>query len=160
MNFVEIEAVDLRYGAADPKQSADLLALSNASLSIRAGEFAAVVGPSGCGKSTLLKLVAGLVRPTRGSVKARGEEIRRPLHKVGMAFQNATLLPWRSVLDNVLLPLEIAPQPFGRGAVSQVRRAGNSPLYSCFDALCAAAGACPGGSHVAASSGARYGPGS
>jgi NitT/TauT family transport system ATP-binding protein len=112
MSFVEIDAVDLRYrGAGGDKQSGDLLALSNASLTIAAGEFAAVVGPSGCGKSTLLKLVAGLVRPTRGRVSARGEEIRRPLQKVGMAFQNPTLLPWRSILDNVLLPLEIV-EPF------------------------------------------------
>src|SRR4051794_6601165 len=112
MSFIQIEAVDLRYGApADEGAGAGVLALSRANLSVREGEFAAIVGPSGCGKSTLLKLVAGLVRPTRGSVKVGGEQVTRPLKRVGMAFQNATLLPWRSIRDNVLLPLEIV-EPF------------------------------------------------
>ena len=112
MSLIEIEAVDLRYGGeAGEQASEDILALSQASLSIRGGEFTAIVGPSGCGKSTLLKLVAGLVRATRGSIKMRGKQIERPLKTVGMAFQNPTLLPWRSILDNVLLPLEIV-EPF------------------------------------------------
>jgi len=112
MSLIEIEAVDLRYGGeAGEQASEDILALSQASLSIRGGEFTAIVGPSGCGKSTLLKLVAGLVRATRGSIKMRGKQIEGPLKTVGMAFQNPTLLPWRSILDNVLLPLEIV-EPF------------------------------------------------
>jgi NitT/TauT family transport system ATP-binding protein len=112
MSFIQIEDADLSYGGGrDENASANVLALSKASLSVRGGEFAAIVGPSGCGKSTLLKLVAGLVRPTSGSVIVRGESVTRPLKQVGMAFQNATLLPWRSVRDNVLLPLEIV-EPF------------------------------------------------
>lgn len=112
MSFIEIDDVDLRYGAqAEENASAGVFALSKASLSVRSGEFAAIVGPSGCGKSTLLKIIAGLVRPTRGSVIVGGEKVTRPLKQVGMAFQNATLLPWRSVRDNVLLPLEIV-EPF------------------------------------------------
>jgi NitT/TauT family transport system ATP-binding protein len=112
MSLIEISDVDLCYGGGSKTRGTeDVLALSRANLSISPGEFAALVGPSGCGKSTLLKLIAGLVRPSRGSVKVRGEEVIRPLKQVGMAFQNATLLPWRSVRDNVLLPLEIV-EPF------------------------------------------------
>lgn len=76
-------------------------------MNVDRGEFAAVVGPSGCGKSTLMKLVTGLVPPTRGTVSVSGEKVRGPVKIAGMAFQNANLLPWRSVLDNILLPLEI-----------------------------------------------------
>jgi len=67
----------------------------------------AFVGPSGCGKSTLLKLIAGLVPATSGSVMVDGRLVRGPLKNVGMAFQNPVLLPWRSVLNNLLLPFEI-----------------------------------------------------
>ena len=67
----------------------------------------AFVGPSGCGKSTLLKLISGLLLATTGSVVVDGQPVRGPLKNVGMAFQNPVLLPWRRVLDNVLLPLEI-----------------------------------------------------
>ena len=108
MSFIEIADVDLIYGsalAADDRGAT--LALSNASLTVGRNEFIALVGPSGCGKSTLLKLVCGLVKRTRGSVRVAGEEVVGPLKNVGMAFQNATLLPWRNIRDNVLLPLEI-----------------------------------------------------
>jgi NitT/TauT family transport system ATP-binding protein len=106
--FIEIDNVDLRYrAAAGSRETSEVLAVSQASLSMAGGEFVAIAGPSGCGKSTLLKLIAGLVRPTSGNVKVGGETVTRPLKTVGMAFQNATLLPWRSIRDNVLLPLEI-----------------------------------------------------
>jgi NitT/TauT family transport system ATP-binding protein len=108
MSFIKLTDVDLIYGSADPKQKdAQTLAVSSANLSIAHGEFLALVGPSGCGKSTLLKLVAGLARPSKGSVTVDGQEVTQPLKTVGMAFQNATLLPWRNILDNVMLPLEI-----------------------------------------------------
>jgi NitT/TauT family transport system ATP-binding protein len=71
------------------------------------GGTIAFVGPSGCGKSTLLKLIAGLLTATAGTVVVDGRPVTAPLKNVGMAFQNPVLLPWRSVLDNVLLPLEI-----------------------------------------------------
>lgn len=71
------------------------------------GTFTAVVGPSGCGKSTLTKLVAGLMIPDVGEVKLHGERVKTPRKTVGMAFQNPVLLEWRTILDNVLLPLEI-----------------------------------------------------
>ena len=108
MSEIEIVDVDLVYGRqAGDKSDAQTLALEKTSLSIGNGDFVAVVGPSGCGKSTLLKLISGLVRRTRGSVRVDGVEVTRPLKNVGMAFQNSTLLPWRNILDNVMLPLEI-----------------------------------------------------
>jgi NitT/TauT family transport system ATP-binding protein len=101
--FVDIERVSLTYGAG----GTGTLALADASLKIDKGEFAAVVGPSGCGKSTLLKLVSGLHPASSGTVAVNGRAVTGPLKICGMAFQNATLLPWRTTLDNVLLPLEI-----------------------------------------------------
>jgi NitT/TauT family transport system ATP-binding protein len=82
-------------------------AVEDINLSIRPGEFVAIVGPSGCGKSTFMKLATGLVPPTKGTVTVEGTRVTGPLKIVGMAFQAPTLLPWRSTLDNVLLPLEI-----------------------------------------------------
>jgi NitT/TauT family transport system ATP-binding protein len=102
--FVSIRSASLTYGE---EGEGGVLALRDASLGIGQGEFTAIVGPSGCGKSTLLKLVSGLRRPSVGSVAVDGAEVMRPLKIVGMAFQNPTLLPWRSSLANVLLPLEI-----------------------------------------------------
>jgi NitT/TauT family transport system ATP-binding protein len=87
------------------------VAFENVSLNIREGEFVAVVGPSGCGKSTLMKLVSGLKPPSEGYVYVDGREVGGPLKIVGMAFQAANLLPWRTTLDNVMLPLEIV-EPF------------------------------------------------
>ena len=100
--FVEIDRVSLRYGGAD-----GTVALQGTSLNVAEGEFVAVVGPSGCGKSTLMRLVTGLWSASEGTVIVSGQEVRGPLSIAGMAFQNPTLLPWRSVLDNVMLPLEV-----------------------------------------------------
>jgi NitT/TauT family transport system ATP-binding protein len=108
MSFIEIDAVDLVYGGASGRAGdGGTPALEGTSLAVGQGEFVAIVGPSGCGKSTLLKVVAGLIRPTAGSVRVAGEEVTAPLKIVGMAFQNATLLPWRNTRENVLLPIEI-----------------------------------------------------
>jgi len=82
-------------------------ALDEVSLAVPRGTTVAFVGPSGCGKSTLLKLIAGLLTTTRGTIDVDGRPVAGPLKNVGMAFQNPVLLPWRTVLDNVLLPLEI-----------------------------------------------------
>ena len=115
MSYIDIDGVDLVYqGKPGQTEDSGTLALSGASLGIEEGEFVAIVGPSGCGKSTLLKLVAGLIRANGGSVKVAGEEVVAPLKFVGMAFQNATLLPWRTTRDNVLLPLEIVEPHRGR----------------------------------------------
>jgi NitT/TauT family transport system ATP-binding protein len=82
-------------------------ALNGISLDIRDGEFVALVGRSGCGKSTLLRIMAGLLAPTSGRVIIGGDVVSRPRRDVSMMFQRPALLPWRSVLDNVLLPTEI-----------------------------------------------------
>src|SRR4030095_8419950 len=83
------------------------LARQDLTLNVRRGEFAAVVGPSGCGKSSLMKLVTGLIPPDSGSIVIFGDRVKGPVKIAGMAFQNPNLLPWRKVIDNVLLPLEI-----------------------------------------------------
>jgi NitT/TauT family transport system ATP-binding protein len=100
---VDIGNVTLTYRGA----SGGVLALQGTSLNVRRGEFAAVVGPSGCGKSSLMKLVTGLVPPDTGDITIFGDKVRGPVKIAGMAFQNPNLLPWRKVIDNVLLPLEI-----------------------------------------------------
>jgi NitT/TauT family transport system ATP-binding protein len=82
-----------------------------ASLAIGKGEFAAIVGPSGCGKSTVLKLVSGLLRANRGRVEVGARAVEGPVKIVGMAFQNPTMLPWLTAIDNVLVPLKIV-QPY------------------------------------------------
>src|SRR6266404_2347014 len=103
MHLVDLDRVSLRYG-----EDADgTLALHGTTLQVRDGEFVAVVGPSGCGKSTLMKVVTGLWPPTAGAVIVSGRAVTGPLSIAGMAFQNPTLLPWRTTLDNVMLPLEI-----------------------------------------------------
>ena len=101
--FVKIDGVRLVYQMAEEQT----LAVEDLSLDIREGEFVAVVGPSGCGKSTLMKLVTGLIDATDGKITVDGKPVKGPIQGVGMAFQNSTLLPWRSTLDNVMLPLEI-----------------------------------------------------
>jgi NitT/TauT family transport system ATP-binding protein len=100
--FVELQRVWLRYG-----DESGTLALRGTTLAVDRGEFVAVVGPSGCGKSSLMKVVTGLWPATAGTVKVDGAPVTGPLSFVGMAFQNPTLLPWRTSLDNVMLPLEI-----------------------------------------------------
>ena len=82
-------------------------AFTNFNLEIEEDEFLVLVGPSGCGKSTLLKMIVGLLPPTRGAVYFQGTEVLSPRTDFGMVFQEATLLPWRSVRDNVMLPIEI-----------------------------------------------------
>ena len=82
-------------------------ALAETTLAVGENEFVTLVGPSGCGKSTLLKLVAGLVAPTHGSVRVREQVVREPFPDVGFVFQQPVLLPWRSVLDNVLFSVEM-----------------------------------------------------
>jgi NitT/TauT family transport system ATP-binding protein len=108
MSFIEVNGVDLVYhGNPGDRQDRGTRALSDIELGIEQGSFVSVVGPSGCGKSTLLRLISGLMPPSCGAVRVDGKDVGAPLKTVGMAFQNSTLLPWRNVRDNVLLPLEI-----------------------------------------------------
>ena len=110
--FVALDAVSHSYGGAG-----GTLAVEGLTISVDRGEFAAVVGPSGCGKSTLMKLATGLQFPFKGTVQVAGERVSKPVKIAGMAFQAPTLLPWRTTLENLLLPLEIV-EPHR----SQIRR--------------------------------------
>jgi NitT/TauT family transport system ATP-binding protein len=90
-----------------PRRSEPVHALQNISFTARQGEFIAVVGPSGCGKTTLLKILAGLIRATSGVVQLAGSDIDGPRRDIGMVFQQATLLPWRTITENVMVPVEV-----------------------------------------------------
>ena len=103
MPFVDLKGVSLTYRLG--KETT--LALADATMTVEKGEFVAVVGPSGCGKSTIMKLVTGLLPPTGGEVKVAGERVTGPIKGVGMAFQNPTLMPWRTTMANILLPMEV-----------------------------------------------------
>jgi len=102
-------AID-RVGMIYPADSGPVEALRDIDFAIGEGEFVALVGPSGCGKSTLMRLIAGLRPVTSGRILIGGSPVRRPVSRVGMVFQAATLLRWRTVLDNVLLPAELSGQ--------------------------------------------------
>jgi NitT/TauT family transport system ATP-binding protein len=84
-----------------------LVALKDVNLEIHKGEFVSVIGSSGCGKSTLLKIMAGLMPPTTGRVVLEGKPVVGPRRDIGMMFQQATLLPWKTTLENVLMPIEL-----------------------------------------------------
>lgn len=99
--LIVIKDVEKLYKA---RQGQPVHALTAVNLNIRQGEFVSVVGPSGCGKSTLLRIVAGLDFQSSGTVTIGGEAIRGPRPDVGVVFQQPTLLPWRTVLNNVLVP--------------------------------------------------------
>jgi len=88
-------------------RSGTVEALQKINLMVREGEFVAVIGRSGCGKSTMLRLIAGLIRPSGGAVTIADTQVTQPRRDTAMMFQRPALLPWRSVLDNVLLPVEV-----------------------------------------------------
>jgi NitT/TauT family transport system ATP-binding protein len=105
----DIEAAGLCVGFG--VGAARISAIDGVSLQVRPGEFVSVVGESGCGKTTLLRAIAGLVTPSAGTVRIGGREVDGPRPEVGFVFQKAVLLDWRRVLENVLLPVEIAGWP-------------------------------------------------
>jgi NitT/TauT family transport system ATP-binding protein len=103
--FVDFRHVWLAY------EGQEAFAVEDITLSIAQGEFVAIVGPSGCGKSTFMKLATGLKPPSRGEIDVEGVRVTRTLKIAGMAFQNPTMLPWLTAIDNVLVPLKIV-QPY------------------------------------------------
>ena len=107
--FVDFKNVWLAY--TEELQALGHYAVEDISLQVNRGEFIAIVGPSGCGKSTFMKLATGLKMPSKGTIHIDGQPVTGPLKISGMSFQAPSLLPWRTTVDNVLLPLEIV-EPF------------------------------------------------
>jgi NitT/TauT family transport system ATP-binding protein len=107
--FVDFNNVWLAYN--DELLAKGQYAVEDITLKVTEGEFIAIVGPSGCGKSTFMKLTTGLKMPSKGTIHIGGQPVTGPLKISGMAFQAPSLLPWRTTVDNVLLPLEIV-EPF------------------------------------------------
>jgi len=101
--LIEIRALAKTYRTRD----GDVPSLQPLDLDIASGEFVAVVGPSGCGKSTLLKLVGGLIAPTAGEIRIDGTPVNEPPDDVGVVFQSPVLLAWRTVLRNIMMPVEV-----------------------------------------------------
>ena len=106
-NDLEIRGVSKRYG--DPPGG--LLAVSDISLNVRTGEFVSIIGPSGCGKSTLFGIIGGLLPDYEGEVRVGGRRHVGTHKDIGIVFQEESTLPWRTVLANVALPLEIQGVP-------------------------------------------------
>lgn len=106
MPYIEIRNVEKTF----PVEEGELRAIDSVSLDIQRGEFVSLVGPSGCGKSSLLRILAGLSQATAGAATIDGSEVRSPRDDVGIVFQRPVLLPWRRVIDNVLLPVDVARQ--------------------------------------------------
>ena len=104
---IEVASLSKVYASQDGQ----IKALSDVSFAIADAEFVTIVGHSGCGKSTLLKIIAGLLPSSSGSVKVRGRSVTAPLSDVGMVFQRPVLLKWRTILANVMLPIEMLRLP-------------------------------------------------
>jgi NitT/TauT family transport system ATP-binding protein len=120
---VRMEGVGVRFG--DAREG--VTALGDCSLEVPAGSFTVIIGPNGCGKSTLLRAVAGLLAPTTGEVRVGGEPPRAGDGRVSLGFQQPRLVPWRSTLENVALPLEIrgvAPAERRERATAALERVG------------------------------------
>lgn len=95
----------------DSNDGVRVIALENVSLDIQAGEFIALVGPSGCGKSTLMRMIAGLIKPSAGTITINHERFNGPREDSGVVFQAATLLPWATVLENICFSVQLKGQP-------------------------------------------------
>lgn len=106
MAQTKLEAIGLRHEYYQPRTGGRLLALDNVSLKVEDGEFVTIVGPSGCGKTTFINLADGLLKPTAGKIIIDGKAVTGPGIDRGMVFQDSCLMPWRTVLKNVLFGLE------------------------------------------------------
>src|SRR5437867_665055 len=104
---ITLSGVSKTYRSRD----GDVPSLRPLDFHINQGEFFVVVGPSGCGKSTLLKMISGLLAPSTGEILVDGEAVTKPHGNVGIVFQNALLLPWRNILANVMLPIDMKKLP-------------------------------------------------
>ncbi len=107
MYILEADHLSKQFAA----RQGPLSAVEDVSFSVAPGEFLCIVGPSGCGKSTLLRLLAGLLQPDRGEVRLHGQPLTGPRREIGFVFQKANLMPWRTVFDNIMLPLQIQRMP-------------------------------------------------
>ena len=95
-------------------------AIRSISFDVRSGEFVSIVGRSGCGKSTLLKMISGFTVPTNGTVNVMGKTVKSPVAAMGQVFQRPTLMPWKSVVENVLLPIELLGRDPGESQAKAV----------------------------------------
>ncbi len=122
--LLDLRAVAKTYRAAD---GSNVRAVDGVTATIRPGEFVSILGPSGCGKSTLMMMMAGLLPPSEGEIRYHDRAVTDPLSDFGLVFQDAVLLPWRTVLANVELPGEIAGRPRAerrRAALEMLRMVG------------------------------------
>src|SRR5574343_731015 len=107
-DYIRIEGLSKHFGDG----SDGVLALKDVDCSIEQGSFVSIVGPSGCGKSTLLRILAGLLDYSEGEVRLDGQPIHGTRRDIGVVFQSSILLPWRTILENVMLPAEVLGIPF------------------------------------------------
>ena len=122
--LIEASGLDKTYTTATGET---VIALSNVSFTVADGEFVSIVGPSGCGKSTLLKIMAGLLGQTSGDLTVAGRPVTGPSEQVGVVFQQPVLLPWRTIIENVLFPAEIRhakPELYRGRALALIEMAG------------------------------------
>lgn len=113
MALIEVVRVRKAYGK--------VVVFNDISIAIETGEFVALLGPSGCGKSTLLRIVAGLERPDSGEVRFKGQPVAGPRSEIALMFQTPTLLPWKTALDNVALPLVARGAPWAEAREAAMR---------------------------------------
>ena len=129
---IAVNQLEKTYATQD---GVNVAALGPVTLAIADHQFVSVVGPSGCGKSTFLKIIAGLVPPGAGRVTIHGEEVRAPPPNIGMVFQSPVLLPWKTVLENVLLPIQIKKRPvaeFRDKALDLLALVGLREFHNCY----------------------------
>lgn len=105
--MITVDALEKQFVGA----GRTIRALEGASFAVERGEFVSIVGPSGCGKTTLLRIIAGTVPPSRGTVHVNGRKVAGPSNEMGIVFQAPVLFPWRTILENVLLPSDVRRAP-------------------------------------------------